>query len=192
MTITKLKHLFVTVVAFGSLAISHAFAEVADAIYYNGAILTMAGSEPTYVEALAVKNGKIALAGSKDDALGMKGDGTRVVDLQGKALLPGSLAAEARISTMPDPTLTAAWGAPAIVWRCGVAAPQSYNRTSQLVTVDGVEWYPEQLSAGTRFTAVAAEPMTELTVPARYANAAGVLAELQSAIAGPDGAAAPQ
>jgi hypothetical protein len=108
------------------------------------------------------------------------------------ALLPGSLAAEARISTMPDPTLTAAWGAPAIVWRCGVAAPQSYNRTSQLVTVDGVEWYPEQLSAGTRFTAVAAEPMTELTVPARYANAAGVLAELQSAIAGPDGAAAPQ
>ena len=91
MTITKLKHLFVTVVAFGSLAISHAFAEVADAIYYNGAILTMAGSEPTYVEALAVKNGKIALAGSKDDALGMKGDGTRVVDLQGKALLPGFL-----------------------------------------------------------------------------------------------------
>ena len=38
-----------------------------------------------------MKNGKIALAGSKDDALGMKGDGTRVVDLQGKALLPGFL-----------------------------------------------------------------------------------------------------
>jgi predicted amidohydrolase YtcJ len=91
MTITKLKHLFVTIMAFGSLAISHAFADSADAIYYNGSILTMAGSEPTYVEALAVKNGKIALVGSKDDALKMKGDGTRVVDLQGKALLPGFL-----------------------------------------------------------------------------------------------------
>lgn len=60
MTITRLKHLFVTIVAFGSLAISHAFAKVADAIYYNGAILTMAGSEPTYVDALVVKKSKIA------------------------------------------------------------------------------------------------------------------------------------
>ncbi|MFZ5832817.1 MAG: amidohydrolase, partial [Planctomycetota bacterium] len=68
-----------------------AFAQTADTIYHNGSILTMAGKTPTYVEALAVKEGKIALAGSKADALKMKGDATKVVDLDGKALLPGFL-----------------------------------------------------------------------------------------------------
>ena len=44
---------------------SHAIAQQADAIYYNGSILTMAGATPSYVEALAVKGGKIAFAGRK-------------------------------------------------------------------------------------------------------------------------------
>jgi predicted amidohydrolase YtcJ/heat shock protein HslJ len=61
---------------------------VADTIYHNGAILTMAGDEPAYVEALAVKDGRIAFAGSKVEAFEMKGDATRVVDLDGNALLP--------------------------------------------------------------------------------------------------------
>lgn len=68
-----------------------ALAQSADTIYIDGSILTMAGAKPAYVEALAVKDGKIALAGSKDAALKMKGDGTKVVDLGGKALLPGFL-----------------------------------------------------------------------------------------------------
>jgi predicted amidohydrolase YtcJ len=60
-----------------------------DTIYHGGAILTMAGAEPTYVEALVVEDGKIAFAGAKSEALAMKGDATTVVDLGGKALLPG-------------------------------------------------------------------------------------------------------
>jgi predicted amidohydrolase YtcJ/heat shock protein HslJ len=66
-------------------------AETADTIYTGGSILTMAGKTPAYVEALAVKDGKIVLAGSKDNALKMKGAATKVVDLGGKALLPGFL-----------------------------------------------------------------------------------------------------
>ena len=73
------------------LTISPTFAQTVDTIYHNGSILTMAGKEPAYVEALAVKDGKIALAGSKDAALKMKGDTTKLVDLGGKALLPGFL-----------------------------------------------------------------------------------------------------
>jgi predicted amidohydrolase YtcJ len=84
----KLTNLLVALCAF---SLSHAFAQSADTIYYNGAILTMAGKEPAYVEALAVKDGKIVLAGSKDAALQMQGDATKVVDLGGKALLPGFL-----------------------------------------------------------------------------------------------------
>ena len=67
------------------------FGQTADTIYYGGSILTMAAKAPTYVEALAVKDGKIALAGSKDAAMKMKGDATKVEDLGGKALLPGFL-----------------------------------------------------------------------------------------------------
>lgn len=67
------------------------FAQTADTIYHDGSILTMAGKTPAYVEALAVKDGKIALAGTKEAALKMKGDATKVVDLGGKELLPGFL-----------------------------------------------------------------------------------------------------
>lgn len=81
----------ILIVALYSLMLGSAFAQTADTIYYNGSILTMAGTEPIYVEALAVKDGKIALAGSKDAALKMRGDSTKVVDLDGKALLPGFL-----------------------------------------------------------------------------------------------------
>ncbi len=63
--------------------------QVADVLYHGGRILTMAGDEPAYVEALAVKDGRIAFTGAKDHALAMRGEATTVVDLEGKALLPG-------------------------------------------------------------------------------------------------------
>jgi predicted amidohydrolase YtcJ/heat shock protein HslJ len=80
-----------TLLAFALALIFNAavLAQTAEVIYHNGSILTMAGAEPTYVEALAVKDGKIAFAGSKSAALKMKGDATRIVDLGGKTLLPG-------------------------------------------------------------------------------------------------------
>jgi predicted amidohydrolase YtcJ len=65
--------------------------QIADTIYHGGSILTMAGNEPAYVEALAVKDGKIVFAGRKDVAWSLRSDTTRVVDLGGKALLPGFL-----------------------------------------------------------------------------------------------------
>ncbi len=70
---------------------SAAAAPKADTIYHSGSILTMAGKEPVYVEALAVKDGKIVFAGAKDEALSLKAEETKVVDLDGKALLPGFL-----------------------------------------------------------------------------------------------------
>ncbi len=69
--------------------VSNALAQQADAIYFNGSILTMAGATPSYVEALAVKDGKIAFAGGKEPAFQMKSDATKLIDLEGKTLLPG-------------------------------------------------------------------------------------------------------
>lgn len=64
------------------------FGQESDTVYHNGSILTMAGKELAYAEALAVKNGKIVFAGAKAATLSLTSDRTRVVDLQGKALLP--------------------------------------------------------------------------------------------------------
>jgi predicted amidohydrolase YtcJ len=64
-------------------------ADVADTIYTGGEILTMAGNEPAYVEAIAVKEGKILALGPAAGVLQTKGDTTKVVDLRGKTLLPG-------------------------------------------------------------------------------------------------------
>ena len=61
----------------------------ADAVYSGGDILTMAGDQPQYVEALAVKDGKISFVGSKAEADKLAGKDTRQIDLKGRTLLPG-------------------------------------------------------------------------------------------------------
>lgn len=64
-------------------------ADTADAIYFGGDIVTMDDAHPT-AEAVAVKDGKILAVGSRADIVQAHGgDATRMVDLQGKALLPG-------------------------------------------------------------------------------------------------------
>jgi predicted amidohydrolase YtcJ len=43
-----------------SLVSGPVFSQTADTLYHGGSILTMAGNEAAYVEALAVKDGKLA------------------------------------------------------------------------------------------------------------------------------------
>ena len=78
-----------TLIVAGAMPCATIAEETADALYRGGSILTMAGDTPAYVEALAVKDGRIIFAGPEDQALAMKGATTKVVDLEGKALLPG-------------------------------------------------------------------------------------------------------
>lgn len=61
----------------------------ADSIYLGGSILTMSGDTPSYAEAVAVGEGKILYVGNRDVALRLKGEQTKVIDLEGKVLLPG-------------------------------------------------------------------------------------------------------
>jgi hypothetical protein len=92
--------------------------------------------------------------------------------------LPARLADQPRLAVTPDEGTTAAWGTPAIVWRCGVGKPGALEPTSQLITVDGTDWFPEELTDGFRFTTVGVSPATELTVPKAYPNAASLLTAL--------------
>ena len=60
----------------------------ADLIFRGGPIIPMAGDSRT-VEALAIKNGKIAAVGAADAIMGLKSGSTTIVDLEGRALMPG-------------------------------------------------------------------------------------------------------
>jgi predicted amidohydrolase YtcJ len=60
----------------------------AEAIYHGGDVVTIDDKNPT-AEAVAIKGGKIIAVGKKAEVLKLKGENTKLIDLSGKALLPG-------------------------------------------------------------------------------------------------------
>lgn len=60
----------------------------AELIYYGGPILTMNDAQPQ-VEAVAVSAGMITAIGSAQELEALRGAATRMVDLQGRTLIPG-------------------------------------------------------------------------------------------------------
>jgi predicted amidohydrolase YtcJ len=63
-------------------------ADSAEIIFRNGTIIPMAGQSRS-VEALAVGGGRILALGAAADIEGLRSGATRIIDLQGRALLPG-------------------------------------------------------------------------------------------------------
>jgi len=62
--------------------------KAADVIYTGADIVTINDAQPT-AEAVAVAEGKIIAVGNISDVIKHKGDSTKMVDLQGKTLMPG-------------------------------------------------------------------------------------------------------
>ncbi len=98
------------------------------------------------------------------------------------AILPVSLGGALLRDTNPDSPGTKAWGDPAIVLRCGVAVPKAFSTASQLLTVNDVNWYPEELQAGARFTSMETIEFVEVSIPSDYDTTAEILTELSAAI----------
>jgi predicted amidohydrolase YtcJ len=67
-------------------------------IFHGGDIVTMNDTPAGVVEALFVENGKIVSTGTKEEILKRKTVDTRIIDLQGKTLMPGFIA----VHTHPD------------------------------------------------------------------------------------------
>ena len=67
---------------------SRAFAAEETAVYAGGPILTMDDAQPR-AQAVAVRGGRILAVGGRDEVLARAGRGARLVDLGGRALLPG-------------------------------------------------------------------------------------------------------
>ncbi|OLT10939.1 hypothetical protein BJF79_25095 [Actinomadura sp. CNU-125] len=96
--------------------------------------------------------------------------------------LPEKVHEQERRDTSPKSALTAAWGSPAIGLRCGVPRPAALRPESQLVTINGVNWFPTPGDPSVTFTAVARQAYVEVTVPPEYHPAGDVLIELTPAI----------
>ena len=60
----------------------------ADTIYWNGQVMTMNSKDET-VQAVALKGNMILGEGSNEEMEALRGEETRMVDLQGKMMLPG-------------------------------------------------------------------------------------------------------
>jgi hypothetical protein len=60
----------------------------ADAIFFGGPVLTMDLERPT-VQAVAIADGRIVAAGDRGAVFRWQGEGTQLIDLAGKTLMPG-------------------------------------------------------------------------------------------------------
>jgi predicted amidohydrolase YtcJ len=76
-------------------------APAADVIFHNGAILTMEADRPQ-AQAVAIQGENILAVGSDEEILALRGPETEVVDLQGRALMPGFVDAHTHLFAATD------------------------------------------------------------------------------------------
>lgn len=79
--------------------------------------------------------------------------------------LPSSVAGRGSRTTAPSSDRTAAWGSPALVLRCGVDRPRGLRPTSELIEVNGVDWFLAAPAPPYVFTAVGRGTFVEVRVP---------------------------
>jgi predicted amidohydrolase YtcJ len=77
----------------------------ADTVFLNGMVYTVDAAQPT-AAAVAIAQGRILYVGADDVARRYVGSGTRVVDLQGRTLLPGFQDSHLHPGEVPNPATT--------------------------------------------------------------------------------------
>ncbi|MBB6328211.1 hypothetical protein FHS59_003854 [Algoriphagus iocasae] len=98
--------IFISVLFF-SCNTKPADSENSATVYFGGDILTMVGDEPSYVEALVIKDGLIKFAGTAAEAMKIAGSGHQMIDLAGKTLLPGFIDGHAHFANFSSQAIGA-------------------------------------------------------------------------------------
>jgi hypothetical protein len=93
--------------------------------------------------------------------------------------LPSRLLDHARVATSQRSPAVAAWGDPAIIWRCGVTPPGP--TTQDCIAVNGIDWVVEPLDDGTGFVTYGRDPAVQVLVPDDYAPETFALPALSAA-----------
>ncbi len=86
--------------------------------------------------------------------------------------LPDALDDRDRRDTSPESPLTAAWGDPAVVLRCGVDTPEGLTATSEILEVNDVEWFLTESRSAYTFTTVGRAANVEVAVPTEVPRSA--------------------
>jgi hypothetical protein len=81
------------------------------------------------------------------------------------AALPGRLDGRTATPVSPKSSLTAAWGDPPVVLRCGVARPRSLRPTSELIKINNVSWFLHETGDAYVFTTYGRVAFVEVRVP---------------------------
>jgi len=76
-------------------------ADQPDVVFHNGSILTIETEQP-HAQALAIRDKRILAVGSDEDVLALAGPQTQLIDLQGRALMPGFVDAHTHMYESPD------------------------------------------------------------------------------------------
>ncbi len=100
------------------------------------------------------------------------------------ARLPSKVDGLPRHDLKPRSDLTAGWGDPSIVLRCGVPRPGvDADPDADGVDVDGVGWVIEREAGGVfRLTTTLRKAYVEVTLPRKYADDLGPLTDLAGAV----------
>ena len=98
--------------------------------------------------------------------------------------LPSRLDGRDAREVSPASRRTAAWGRPAVVLRCGVPRPAGLTATSELVEVNGVDWFLAERPSAYVFTATGRGTYLQVRVPASVdrASATAPLVGLAGAV----------
>ena len=100
-----MRTLTIALFALSALASSAWAADPADTVFWGGPIYTAREDAPK-VEAVAVRDGRIAYAGDRAGAKALVGKGTKVIDLKGAAMFPGFTDAHAHLRGVGERELT--------------------------------------------------------------------------------------
>lgn len=109
----------------------------ADFVFRNGAVYTVAGPAP-WAEAVAVTGNTISYVGEEAGAMALAGPGTRVVDLDGRLLLPGFV--EGHIHPFLGAFLTSGVDLQVPTGADALAAIAGYAKTNPDGPVRGFGW----------------------------------------------------
>jgi hypothetical protein len=98
--------------------------------------------------------------------------------------LPGTLDGRDRRDTTPASDRAAAWGSPPVLLRCGTDRPAGLTQESEVVVVDGVEWYLSEPAPPYVFTTVGRGTYLQVRVPRSVprAEATAPLVDLAAAV----------
>jgi len=83
-----MKNTFVALIVAAMLAASPVAAQSPETVLVNGKVVTV-DSQFSIRQAIAIRDGKITVTGSTADVQKLAGPATRVIDLQGRTVIPG-------------------------------------------------------------------------------------------------------